>query len=197
MGRQAIQRGSDSAIAPQCAKGASAPAGVQDVTAGRVDPMALPARMPVAGKSMTATIEPSRVTFRRGGAGRPPLYVTVPMSCYQGVVMTHGAEGLRLVLRHRNSDLDLPLMEARGDEDIVADWQSWARVLALPALIEDEDGSLHDPFPRLGDLRVGRSRARRANTFFRERRPSKLMFRQVGGEMGPVHRGEREIIARS
>ncbi|MGE3884095.1 MAG: DUF6101 family protein [Flavobacteriaceae bacterium] len=159
--------------------------------------MALPARVALPARSMTATLEASRVTFRRAGDGRPPLYVTVPVSCYQGVVMTRCGEGLRLVLRHRNGDLDLPLLEAEGDEDIIADWQAWARVLERPALIEDEDGGLVDPFPRYGELKVDRPRARRANAFFRERRPKKLMFREVGGEAGPVHRGEREIIART
>ncbi|MCB1475279.1 MAG: hypothetical protein H6883_01820 [Rhodobiaceae bacterium] len=159
--------------------------------------MALPVRVALPARSMTATLEASRVTFRRAGDGRPPLYVTVPVSCYQGVVMTRSGEALQLVLRHRNGDLDLPLLEAEDDDDIIADWQAWARILDCPALIEGADGALVDPFPKLGELKVDRPRARRANTFFRERRPKKLMYREVGGEAGPVHRDEREIIART
>ena len=94
MGRQAILRGYDSANAQSCANGAFAHTARQDVPASRVDPMALPVRVALPARSMTATLEASRVTFRRAGDGRPPLYVTVPVSCYQGVVMTRSGEAL-------------------------------------------------------------------------------------------------------
>lgn len=193
MGRQTMLRGSD----PACAFVREQETAVQP--AGR-ESIALPARLDLSDRAMSATIDRGRVVFRRGGEGRPPLYITVPLSSYRGVVLTRtgeeGAERLALVLRHANGELDLPLLDTDNDDDIVADWQAWASVLGCRPLIEDADGTLTDPWDRFGGLVVSRPRARRANAFFRQRRPRKLMTRQVGGEPVGCVRGEREIIAR-
>lgn len=198
MGRQAAICGSDSASASTCATGVTA-FGERPEPAGRVDPLTLPAKVDLLASQMKATIDTKRVTFRRGGDNRPPLYITVPMSGYRGVVVSQSRENsdaISLVLRHANPELDVPLLHDVDDNDVVADWQSWARVLDLPALMEDEEGKLVDPYERFGKMIVARPRARRANTFFRERRPNKLMHRKVGGALGAVLSGEREIIAR-
>ncbi|HEX8829385.1 MAG TPA: hypothetical protein VF778_14880, partial [Xanthobacteraceae bacterium] len=67
-----------------------------------------------------------------------------------------------------------------------------SRVLGLPLLIRDNDGTLREPFPGLGRLRRRRSAVAR-------RRPSRLLRRRVVALLSApiVHRGEREIIARN
>ena len=50
--------------------------------------------------------------------------------------------------------LSLPLYRADDGDDIVAEWQSWARVLGLPLLVAEADGVLREPFDRIGAVRV-------------------------------------------
>jgi hypothetical protein len=83
--------------------------------------------------------------------------------------------------------------------DVVAEWQRWGRVLGRPLLISDGDG-FREPFERLGSVRVGAPLPRRrVRATLRRRRPSILMRRKPGRPAAapPVHRGEREIIARN
>jgi hypothetical protein len=72
-------------------------------------------------------------------------------------------------------------------------------VLALPLLAQDDAG-VREAFPRLGELRIGRVRPRRRrHSALKRRRPS-ISFRHATGRIGettPVHRGERETIARN
>jgi hypothetical protein len=85
-------------------------------------------------------------------------------------------------------------------DEIVAEWQSWSRVLGLPLLIRDNDGTLREPFPRLGRLRVEPPTwRRRRRSAVARRRPSGLLRRRVAGLLAApiVHCGEREIIARN
>src|SRR5205823_6617339 len=95
--------------------------------------------------------------------------------------------------------LSFPLRHADGADDLIAEWQSWARVLKLPLLVTDADGSLREPFPHLGALRIGEPVGRRRRrSSLRRRRPS-ILLRRKPGRPGPtpyVHRAEREIIAR-
>jgi hypothetical protein len=81
---------------------------------------------------------------------------------------------------------------------VVAEWQRWGRVLGRPLLISDGDG-FREPFERLGAVRVGAPVPRRRVRATLRRRPSILMRRKPGRPAAapPVHRGEREIIARN
>jgi hypothetical protein len=66
-------------------------------------------------------------------------------------------------------------------------------------LVEDGDG-WHEPFARLGSLRVSRVRPRRRRRSVLKRRRAMMPLRRARGELSaatPVHRGEREIIARN
>jgi hypothetical protein len=66
-------------------------------------------------------------------------------------------------------------------------------------LVIEQDGSLREPFRRLGRLAVGPSVARRRRrAALRWRRPSILMRRRPGRPAAQpiVHRGERELFAR-
>jgi uncharacterized protein DUF6101 len=95
--------------------------------------------------------------------------------------------------------LSLPLAVAPDGDEVIAEWQSWARVLALPLLVTDRDGSLRDAFPRLGQVKVwAPTLRRRRRNAIKRRRPSILLRRRPGhiGTTPIVHR-EREIIARN
>jgi hypothetical protein len=104
-----------------------------------------------------------------------------------------------IVLEHRDTALSLPLYRADDGTDIVAEWQSWARVLSLPLLIAEADGRLREPFDRIGAVRVATpTRRRRRRLAIGKRRPSILQRRKIGGpiEDATVHHDDREIIAR-
>jgi hypothetical protein len=81
----------------------------------------------------------------------------------------------------------------------LAQWKLWARVLGVPLLVVDGDGSVREPFRRVDGVKVGaRSARRKRRAAIRWRRPSILMRRKPGRPSArpKVHRGEREIIAR-
>ncbi len=96
--------------------------------------------------------------------------------------------------------LSLPLFASPECDDIVAEWQSWGRVLGLPLLVAEGDGSLREPFARLGAVRIEAPtwRRRRRTTIGRRRSARHLRRRPgIAAETPAVHRGEREIIARN
>jgi hypothetical protein len=104
------------------------------------------------------------------------------------------------VLEHDDPALSLPLFSSAEADDIVAEWQSWGRVLGLPLLVAEGDGNLREPFARLGALRIeAPTWRRRRRTTIARRRPSRFLRRRPGKlpETPLVHRGEREIIARN
>jgi len=70
--------------------------------------------------------------------------------------------GSAVYLHHAGLGYELPLYAADDCSDTAAFWHSWSRVLGLPAMTVDKDGSLVDPFERVGRLHVCRTLARRA-----------------------------------
>jgi hypothetical protein len=96
--------------------------------------------------------------------------------------------------------LSLPLFASPACDDIVAEWQAWGRVLGLPLLVAERDGSLREPFARLGAVRVeAPTWRRRRRTAIGRRRSARMMRRRAGNPAAAptVYRGEREIIARN
>jgi hypothetical protein len=139
-----------------------------------------------------------RVVVRRSVHGMR-MALNMPVSAFSGVALKVSRDGVSIVLAHKDPGLALPLALAAEAEDALTHWQDWGRVLALPLLVEDETG-LRDAYPRLGDLRIGRARPRRRRRSpLKGRRPSLLMRRKPGRSFSdmPVHRNEREIIARN
>ena len=105
-----------------------------------------------------------------------------------------------IVLEHGDPALSLPLFSSETADEIVADWQAWGRVLGLPLLVAERDGSLREPFARLGAVLVeAPTRRRRRRSTIARRRSSMRLRRHAGGlpETPTVHSGEREIIARN
>jgi hypothetical protein len=132
--------------------------------------------------------------------------VNLPVAAFRGVALrlsgnaNEPPSGFAVVLEHGDPALSLPLFLSSATDDIVAEWQSWARVLGLPLLVAEPDGRLREPFARLGALRIEAPtwRRRRRNAIAR-RRPALLLRRRAGklSDTPGVHRDEREIIARN
>jgi hypothetical protein len=128
----------------------------------------------------------------------------MPLSAFAGVALRvmageGGADGVAVVLAHKDPSLALPLFVTREAEEALAEWRTWSHVLGLPLLVEDE-GALREPFARLGQLRIERPRPRRRRrSAMKNRRPSILLRRMIVRLSGAtrIHRGEHEIIARN
>ena len=182
----------------------------------RLDPFCLPVRF--AAKDAAADervrhieLHRERIVMRRSLAGMR-MALNMPVSAYSGVAirMTPGegelAGSVSVVLEHKDPSLALTLYTSaflteiwREADDAMAEWRSWGNVLGLPLLVED-DGQLREPFARMGGVRIARVRQRRRrHNAIKRRRPS-MPLRRLTGKITastPVHRGEREIIARN
>jgi Family of unknown function (DUF6101) len=176
----------------------------------RLDPFSLPLRFEAAdaaadGCMRRVELTRERVMLRRSVRGML-MAVNLPVASYLGVVLRieppvgTAASTVALVLEHRDGALSLPLYRADDSNDVVAEWQSWARVLRLPLLVAEADGRLREPFERLGQVRVAAPLPRRRkHSSIKGRRPSIFLRRKPGRRLGgaAVHHDEREIIARN
>jgi hypothetical protein len=175
----------------------------------RLDPFALPVSFAAHDSGADERIRfielhRRRVVLRRAVGGMR-MALNLPVKAFLGVAIRmlppqESAPGaVAIVLAHRDPALSLPLLVAPDSDEVIAEWQSWARVLALPLLVTDRDGSLREAFPRIGQVRVAApTPRRRRRSTIKARRPSILLRRRKGrlGEAPTIHRGEREIIAR-
>ena len=176
----------------------------------RLDPFTLPVRFAVNdrtadGRVRVVELSRDHVVLRRAVRGIK-MAIRVRIAAYLGVAIRiepphDGHEGaVAVVLEHRDPGLSLPLYRATDGIDIVAEWQSWGRALCLPLLVVEADGSLREPFARMGAVRVATpSWRRRRRSALRARRPTLPLRRRVGKSIADaaVHRDEREIIART
>ncbi len=175
----------------------------------RLDPLALPLRFrtaDAAADERMRLVELSRdgVVLRRSVRG-VRMALALPLRAFLGVAMRIGPlgadnEGTEAVtLEHRDPALSVPLFTAPDSTDLLAEWHRWANTFGMPLLVARDDGTLHEPFARLGAVRVGHpcDRARRRGTV-KKRRPARFMRRKPGRaiEQPVIHR-EREIIARN
>jgi hypothetical protein len=171
--------------------------------AQRLDPHALPLRFATSeaaadGATREIELHRERLVLRRSVAG-VRMALNMPLTVFSGVALRVSREGLDVVLAHKDPGLRVPLCLAGEPEQAYAEWQEWGRVLALPLLVQDEAG-VREAFPRLGQLRIGRVRPRRRRRSALKRRRPTICFRRATvriNETTPVHRGEREIIARN
>jgi hypothetical protein len=171
----------------------------------RLDPFALPVRYAASdaaadGRVRDIELHRARVVVRRSLAGMH-MALNLPLTAFAGVALklTPDQGEAAVMLAHKDPGLALPLYLSPEADDAMAEWRVWGAVLGLPLLVEDDEG-WREPFARLGALRISevRPRRRRRNVLCK-RRPSILLRRQAGrrSEAMPVHRGEREIIARN
>ncbi len=171
--------------------------------AERLDPKAQPHRFATSdaaadGATREIELHRERLVLRRSVAGIR-MALNVPLSAFSGVALRVSREGLDVLLAHKDPGLGVPLCLSGEPDEAYAEWQEWGRVLALPLLVEDDAG-VRAAFPRLGELRIGRVRPRRRRRSALKRRRPSISFRRATGritETTPVHRGEREIIARN
>lgn len=176
----------------------------------RLDPLALPvqfrARDAAADEQMRVVeLHRERVVLRRAVRGMR-MAVSLPVANFLGVALRvvapdgAGDGAVAITLEHRDAALAVPLFSAADGTDAVAEWQLWGRVLGLPLLVADPDGSLHEPFRRLGALRIERPQGRRRRTSALKRRRPRILMRRKPARLAAepeIHRDEREIIARN
>jgi len=168
----------------------------------RLDPFALPVQFSTSdaaadGLRREVVLTRERVVVRRTVAGMR-MAINLPVSAYRGISIRVFAASVAVVLEHRDASLALPLYVAPDGDGVTAEWRTWSDVLGLPLLVADESGAVHEPFPHIGALRIKQpcARRRRRNAIKR-RRPSILLRRKVTRvAAAPLHRGEREIVAR-
>jgi hypothetical protein len=168
----------------------------------RLDPLALPLNFTAADARADERV---RVVLRRAVRGIR-MAVNVPVAAFLGVALRlipaidAGPDTVALSLEHRDAALSVPLYSAAHSDDVVAEWQLWARVFGLPLLVADPSGALREPFQRIGGVRVRAAapRRRRRNAI-KARRPTIMLRRRPGvmPRLPAIHRGEREIIARN
>jgi hypothetical protein len=175
----------------------------------RLDPFCLPVRFAatdaVADERVRhVELHRERVVVRRSLAGMR-MALNLPVSAFSGVAIKvmAGEDGAQatvaVVLQHKDPSLALPLFVSHEADDAFAEWRSWAKVLGLPLLVE-EDGALREPFARLGQVNIEAVKPRRRRRSALKRRRPTMPLRRAAGRITattPVHRGEREIIARN
>ena len=177
----------------------------------RLDPFALPLRFAATDHTADERVRlvelhRERVVLRRAVRGIK-MAVNLPVAAYLGVAIrmepptdeTRGRSSV--VLEHPDPALSLPLYRAADGSDIVAEWQSWGRVLGLPLLVAEADGRLREPFEPHRRASASTRRSRAGATLHAQRGGGRRCC--CGGRSGNtpatavVHRGEREIIARN
>ncbi len=175
--------------------------------AARLDPFCLPVRFAASDAAADervryVEVHRERVVVRRSLAGMRMAH-NMPVSAFDGValrVMTgEGVAAVAVVLAHKDPGLALPLFVSQEADDAFAEWRSWARVLGLPLLVEDESG-YREPFARIGSVRIDTPRPRRRRRSVLKRRRASMPLRRQKARLTDatlVYRGEREIIARN
>ena len=171
----------------QTATGGISPAG-----SGRVlwlDPLSLPISFHAHdtradGGARQIELHRERVVLRRALHGMR-MAVNLRVRDFLGVALRGIDDAQMLVLLHRDPSLTIPLCVGSDADDVAATWLMWSEFFGLPQLTD-------------GDPRESAPRRRRRNAIGK-RRPKFLLRRQSGDQLDPanVHRGEREIIARS
>ena len=130
----------------------------------RLDPFALPLRFTTSDAGADERLRDveltrERVVLRRAVRGIR-MAVNVPVTAFLGVALRLVARApatpdlATVWLEHRDRALSVPLFCAANTDDVVAEWQLWARTFAMPMLVADGDGKLSEAFPHLGAVRV-------------------------------------------
>jgi hypothetical protein len=156
----------------------------------QLDPHSLPASFEARdgradGGVRHIEINRERVTVRRA-VGGIRMAINVRVSEFLGIACRETNDGRALVLVHNDPSLSVPLLVTSDELQLDLAWQMWGDLFALPQ-IEDETDDAREPAPR-----------RRRRNIIKDRRPKFLVRRKTGrtATERPVHRGEREIIAR-
>lgn len=117
-----------------------------------------------------------------------PMAMRMPMEAFEGVAVRMLPPGeaatdevtVVVELLHRDPHLSLPLMVTTSMDDVVAEWRTWGRVLALPLLMVDAEGHYRPLEARIGCVAVREALQRRNRSMASRRRPRFLARRRVG-----------------
>ena len=109
-------------------------------------------------------------------------------------------DALAVVLTHRDPTLTLPLFVTSRADEALAEWRAWSQVLDVPLMLAEQRGSSTIARAQIDGLHIERPRPRRRRrSALKARRPS-IPLRRATGKITnatPIHRDEREIIARN
>lgn len=168
--------------------------GVQPAGSGcslQLDPLSLPVSFEARdgradGGIRHIEINRERIVVRRAVSGIR-MAVNLRIDEFLGIACRATDEAQALVLVHRDPSLSVPLLVTSDEDQIERGWQMWSDMFSLPQ-IEEESDMVREPTAR-----------RRRHNVIRGRRPKFLVRRKAGRHQPetPVHRGEREIIARN
>lgn len=176
----------------------------------RLDPFGLPVRFSASdaaadGRVRDIELHRERVVLRRSLHGMR-MALNMPIAAYDGISLCllpdeDGAqEMLAIVLKHNDPALTLPLFMTSHAGEAVAEWRAWSEVLGMRLLLAEHSASSQIASAQLGKLHVERPRPRRRSRSALKARRPKILLRRACGKVtrtAPVHRGEREIIARN
>jgi uncharacterized protein DUF6101 len=177
----------------------------------RLDPFSLPVRYKANDafadqRERVVEVNHERVVMKRAVRGIAMKTSTL-LSDFLGVAIRivppkddfDGA--VAVMLEHRDPGLSVPLFVAADGAEISVEWQTWSRVLGLPGLVVNADGTLRDPLGPLGRVQGNvKAPRKRGRVIARSRRSARRLRRKTGVrklEAMTVHRDEREIIARN
>lgn len=177
----------------------------------RLDPFSLPVRYKANDafadqRERVVEVNHERVVMKRAVRGIAMKTSTL-LSDFLGVAIRIVPPGddfdgaVAVMLEHRDPGLSVPLFVATDGAEISVEWQTWSRVLGLPGLVMDADGTLRDPLGPLGHVQ-GNVKAPRKHkrSALKYRRSARRLRRKSGVgrlDVMSVYRGEREIIARN
>jgi len=173
----------------------------------RLDPFGLPVRFSASdatadGRVREVELHRERVVLRRSLHGMP-MALNMPVAAYDGIslrLMSGEDRILAIVLKHNDPALTLPLFMTSHPAEALAEWRAWGEVLGVPLLLAELDPTSRAANAQLGELHMERPRPRRRRrSALKARRPA-ILLRRTRGKVTlrtPVHRGEREIIARN
>lgn len=176
----------------------------------RLDPYTLPVQFAATDAAADERVRyvelhRERVVVRRSLRGMR-MALNMPVSAFAGIGLkvisdeNGAAPAVAVMLAHKDPGLALPLFVSYEADDAMAEWRSWGAALGLPLLLHDDECGWREPFARMGGVKIGKVRPRRRRrSSLRKRRPTIFLRRRPGRLAGatPVHRGEREIIARN
>ncbi len=176
----------------------------------RLDPFSLPARFAAIDAAADERVRHvelyrERVVVRRSLRGMR-MALNMPVSAFTGVAIrvlageSDAEASVSVTLEHKDPSLALPLFASGEADEAFAEWRAWANVLGLPLLVAEDDGGLREPFARMGGVCIERLHPRRRRrSALKRRRPTMPLRRQAGKltDATPMHRDEREIIARN
>ena len=157
------------------------------------------------GQVRDVELHRERVVMRRALCGMR-MALNMPVAAFDGVSLwlmpgeAGDDDALAVVLKHRDPTLTLPLFVTSRADEALAEWRAWSQVLDVPLLLAEQRGSSAIAIAQIDGLHIERPRPRRRRrSALKARRPSVPLRRATGKitNATPIHRDEREIIARN